>query len=97
MFHSVGLWWIDDVCFTISGSVQTPHTKICMRWRIKKWPKGHHSVVMIDLTEQDDGETDLILNQKDVPSGEVDRTLDGWSVNFWERIKLTFGFHAKIF
>lgn len=67
-----------------------------MRWRMKTWPDEHYSVVTIELEEADDC-TRLTLKQTGIPAGEVDRTKEGWQLNFWQRIKQAFGFEARLY
>ena len=67
-----------------------------MRWRMKSWPDEHYSNVTIELEEKAD-ETILSLKQTGVPERELDRTREGWKVNFWDRMKQIFGFGARLF
>ncbi|XP_025105562.1 activator of 90 kDa heat shock protein ATPase homolog 1-like isoform X2 [Pomacea canaliculata] len=73
-----------------------PEKKLSMRWRMKTWPDEHYSVVTIELEEADDC-TRLTLKQTGIPAGEVDRTKEGWQLNFWQRIKQAFGFEARLY
>lgn len=67
-----------------------------MRWRMKSWPAEHYSNVTIDLEEKEDV-THLSLKQTGVPDKEVDRTQEGWKLNYWERMRHIFGFGAQLF
>ena len=67
-----------------------------MRWRFKTWPTEHYSTVTIDLNEKEDS-TDVQLTQTGVPEAEVERTIQGWKLHYWESIKQTFGFGARLF
>ncbi|KAK7104122.1 activator of 90 kDa heat shock protein ATPase homolog 1-like [Littorina saxatilis] len=73
-----------------------PDKKICMRWRMKSWPDEHYSNVTIELEEKEE-ETVLSLKQTGVPDIEVERTREGWKVNYCERIRQVFGFGARLF
>lgn len=73
-----------------------PDTKVCMRWRLKSWPDEHYSNVTIELAEKE-GETVLSLKQTGVPDREVEKTREGWQLNFWERMRQVFGFGARLF
>lgn len=77
-------------------SLQIPEKKLSMRWRMKTWPDEHYSVVTIELEEAEDC-TRLTLKQTGIPAGEVDRTKEGWQLNFWQRIKQAFGFEARLY
>jgi len=70
-------------------------TKLVQRWRFNNWPAGHYSLVTIELQEKN-GKTHLTLNQTGVPASDKDHTEQGWSANFWSRIKGIFGFGAVL-
>lgn len=83
--------------FVTGGFMElVPNEKIVMRWRLKTWPDAHFSEVTLEFEEKD-GNTLLKLKQNGVPTKEYERTLDGWRVNYWERIKQVFGFGAHLF
>merc|ERR1739848_56807 len=44
----------------------TPYTKISQSWRLKSWPAGHFSEVVMKITQTKD-DTKLSLSQKGVP------------------------------
>lgn len=73
-----------------------PEQKLEMKWRFKTWPAEHYSEVIMDL-EQKDACTELVLTQTGVPENEVERTKTGWQQYYWESIKQTFGFGARLF
>lgn len=83
---------------TITGENVTlvPASKIVQKWRFSSWPEGHYSTVRIDLAEED-GVTVLNLTQENVPSGEADKTEEGWRQNIWGRAKMMFGFGPMLF
>ncbi|XP_076442222.1 activator of 90 kDa heat shock protein ATPase homolog 1-like [Babylonia areolata] len=72
-----------------------PSSKVCMRWRMKSWPDEHYSVVTIELEQKQDS-TVLSMKQVGVPQRELDRTQEGWKVNFWERMKMVFRIGSTI-
>ena len=63
---------------------------------MKGWPDAHYSVVTFEFDEKDDS-TVLTMTQTGVPDSEVERTKEGWKLNYWNRIKQVFGFEARIF
>ena len=67
-----------------------------MRWRFKSWPTEHYSTVTLKITEKED-ETELQLTQTEIPDNDYTRTKDGWHRYYWEPIKQTFGFGARLF
>lgn len=48
-----------------------------MQWRMKVWPDGHMSTVVLEISESDD-ECVLKLRQTLVPESHFERTEDGW-------------------
>ena len=81
----------------ISGKIVDihPRQKLSMTWRISSWPKEHYSLVTITFQPSSSG-TNLSVVQDNVPEGEVDRTRDGWTRFYWERISSCFGCGHKI-
>ncbi len=75
---------------------QKRDTQIVMLWRSKAWPVEHYSTVTFDIEQTDDG-TELTLTQTGVPEAEFERTRDGWNTYYWDAIKQTFGFGARLF
>lgn len=73
-----------------------PYQQIVMRWRYKSWPVEHYSTVTMEFKEKEDS-TDLVLTQTGIPEAEYDRTVQGWQQHYWESIKQTFGFGARLF
>lgn len=70
--------------------------KIEMRWRNKGWPDEHYSNVTLAFRNRDDC-TELRLTQTGIPSGEFDKTKEGWKNHYWRSIKQTFGYGAILF
>jgi len=65
--------------------------KLVQKWRMNTWPEGHYSTVIMELTEKG-GKTHLTLTHSGVPERDKEHTENGWSNNFWTRIKGIFGF-----
>jgi activator of HSP90 ATPase len=60
---------------------------------MRDWPAGHESLVTLTLTAVADG-TRLQLVQTGVPGDEAPRTEYGWRVQFFQRMKMVFGYGA---
>ena len=75
---------------------QVPDKKIVKKWRLKSWPAEHYSQVTMELEQKDDC-TVLHLTQTGVPERDYDSTLEGWKVNYWQRMNQVFGFSARLF
>lgn len=83
--------------YVTGGFVElVPDTKIVQRWRLKTWPDAHFSEVTLEF-EENNGNTLLRLKQTGIPTKEYDKTVEGWRVNYWERIKQVFGYGAHLF
>ncbi len=74
----------------------TPYTRICQNWRLKSWPSGHHSQVVINVRQTKE-DTKVTINQTNVPVKEVDSTREGWQRYYFHAIKQSFGFGASLF
>jgi activator of HSP90 ATPase len=78
----------------ISGyyvDVQAPN-KITMQWRLSSWASGVFSSVVITLSKDEPSVTRLEFAQAGIPDGETERVMQGWRVNFFDAIKMVFGF-----
>ncbi|XP_065833443.1 activator of 90 kDa heat shock protein ATPase homolog 1-like [Oscarella lobularis] len=73
-----------------------PNKKLSLNWRLKEWPDGHYSKVVLDF-EQTSDSTVLKMSQSGVPDFDLDRTERGWKEKYWRAIKMTFGFGASLF
>lgn len=69
--------------------------RIGMKWRMKSWLAGHYSNVTLSLTQTVDG-AKLTLEQSGVPENAVEATMQGWKRYYWQSIKMTFGYGARI-
>mmetsp|Transcript_90410 Transcript_90410/g.156610 ORF Transcript_90410/g.156610 Transcript_90410/m.156610 type:complete len:327 (-) Transcript_90410:962-1942(-) len=79
---------------TINGTYTEvePLKKLGMNWRLSDWAEGHFSPVTITLESFESGTTVLKLQQTNVPTSELERTQQGWKSNFWDPIKMLFGY-----
>lgn len=68
-----------------------PEKKISLRWRLKSWPSGHYSNVLIELEEMKNC-TQLKLKQTGIPASEYDTMKSNWYRYYWHSMKQTFGF-----
>ena len=75
---------------------QEPDKKIVKRWHLKTWPDAHFSDVTLEFLEKD-GDTVLKFKQTGIPAAEFERTQQFWKVNYWQRVKQTFGFGSILF
>ncbi|KAI5615164.1 AHA1, activator of heat shock protein ATPase-like 1a isoform X1, partial [Silurus asotus] len=72
-----------------------PNQKVVMRWRFSSWPAGHFSTVTLHFTARG-GETEVSLEAKGVPRSEEERMKQGWQRYYFDAIKQTFGYGARI-
>lgn len=81
---------------SIVGTVEKaiPGERLVQKWRFQSWPEGHFSKVDMKFSAAGSG-TLLTLKHSAIPSDDFDRTRAGWRTNFWERIRLVFGFNFK--
>lgn len=70
---------------------------ILQNWRLDTWPDGYHSTVRIELSSEEAGTCVMDFAHTGVPYMEMERAKEGWNKNFWEPIKMIFGwgFHTK--
>ncbi|KAK6295362.1 activator of 90 kDa heat shock protein ATPase homolog 1a isoform X2 [Coregonus clupeaformis] len=73
-----------------------PDEKIVMKWRFKTWPCEHYATITLNMKDRGN-ETELKVECKGVPTGEEDRTKEGWKRYYFEAIKQTFGFGARLY
>ena len=59
---------VANVTITWRFLLQEENRRIEMKWRSKIWPSAHHSTVVIQLEQRDDG-TLLTLHQAGIPGG----------------------------
>ncbi|KAL4656374.1 hypothetical protein GN956_G6473 [Arapaima gigas] len=73
-----------------------PDQKIAMKWRYNTWPCEHYATITMNLAERG-GETELSVEFKGVPASEEERTKEGWQRYYFEAIKQTFGYGARLY
>ena len=64
---------------------------IVWKWRFATWQPNHFSTVTIELEQNKDGATDLLLEQVGVPEEEIERTEKGWKGLLLDRLKAMLG------
>lgn len=69
-----------------------PLKKLVMNWRLSDWAADHYSTVTIALDSFESGTTQLKLVQANVPVNDLERVKQGWQHNFWDPIKMLFGY-----
>lgn len=72
-----------------------PFTKIVQKWRLKSWPAGHYSDVVIEIRQSTE-DTRVKVKQTNVPEKEIDNTKMGWRKYYFEAMKRSFGFGASL-
>ncbi|KAH9589449.1 Activator of Hsp90 ATPase [Trypanosoma melophagium] len=72
-----------------------PNEKIKMQWRLRSWPSGIHSSVVMSLRKEEPGVTLLEFAQVGIPEGELQSVQEGWRANFFDAIKMVFGYSME--
>ncbi|KFP72089.1 Activator of 90 kDa heat shock protein ATPase 1, partial [Acanthisitta chloris] len=62
-----------------------PEKQLVMKWRFKSWPAGHFATITLNFNDKG-GETEVCLEGK-----------QGWQRYYFEGIKQTFGYGARLF
>ncbi|KAJ7345040.1 hypothetical protein JRQ81_000990 [Phrynocephalus forsythii] len=73
-----------------------PDKQIAMKWRFKSWPEGHFATMTLTFADKC-GETEVHLEGRGIPASEEERTKEGWQRYYFEGIKQTFGYGARLF
>ncbi|MBN3305078.1 AHSA1 ATPase, partial [Amia calva] len=73
-----------------------PEEKIVMKWRYKTWPCEHYATITVNFINRSH-ETELKVECKGVPVSEEERTRQGWQRYYFEGIKQTFGYGARLY
>lgn len=73
-----------------------PDEKIVMRWRYNNWPCEHYATITMTLFDRS-SETELKVECRGVPDNEEERTKEGWKRYYFQAIKQTFGYGARLF
>ncbi|XP_073673200.1 activator of 90 kDa heat shock protein ATPase homolog 1a [Garra rufa] len=72
-----------------------PDQKIVMKWRFSSWPAGHAATVILNFINKG-SETELIMEARGVPSNDEERMKEGWQRYYFDAIKQTFGYGARL-
>ena len=77
----------------VSGEVKEiiENKKIVQNWRFNSWDSNQMSTVTMSFNAKDD-RVEFILEHKNVPQPDLERTKAGWYENFVRRIPVMFGF-----
>lgn len=70
-------------------------TQIKSQWRLSSWEVGVHSSVVINLKKEEPGVTLVEFAQCGIPSGQIESVKEGWKANFFDAIKVVFGYPVK--
>ncbi|XP_073845468.1 activator of 90 kDa heat shock protein ATPase homolog 1 [Musca autumnalis] len=72
-----------------------PEKRLSLRWRLKSWPSGHYSNVIIEFEEMKNC-TRMKLTQSGIPASEYGTMKTNWNRYYWHSIKQTFGFGVPL-
>ncbi|RNF09856.1 putative activator of 90 kDa heat shock protein ATPase 1-like [Trypanosoma rangeli] len=72
-----------------------PNATIKMQWRLRSWPSGVHSSVVMVLKKEESGVSTLEVAQVGIPEGELQVVQEGWKANFFDAIKMVFGYSME--
>jgi len=67
-----------------------PQKKITQKWRFRDWKDGVYSTVTLTF-DAEGGKTNIALQHENVPSGDLDRTKEGWNRFYWNNFRNIFG------
>ncbi|XP_041827096.1 activator of 90 kDa heat shock protein ATPase homolog 1a [Melanotaenia boesemani] len=73
-----------------------PDEKIVMKWRYNNWPCEHYATIALTFLDRSN-ETELKVECRGVPNSEEEQTKEGWRRYYFEAIKQTFGYGARLF
>ncbi|KAG8013087.1 Activator of 90 kDa heat shock protein ATPase-like protein 1 [Nibea albiflora] len=73
-----------------------PDEKIVMKWRYNNWPSEHYATITMTFLDRS-SETELKVECRGVPDNDEERTKEGWKKYYFEAIKQTFGYGARLF
>ncbi|XP_037602988.1 activator of 90 kDa heat shock protein ATPase homolog 1b [Sebastes umbrosus] len=73
-----------------------PDGKIVMKWRYNNWPSEHYATITMTFYDRS-SETELKVDCRGVPEDEEERTKEGWKRYYFEAIKQTFGYGARLY
>ncbi|KPI83730.1 hypothetical protein ABL78_7233 [Leptomonas seymouri] len=72
-----------------------PPTLLKLQWRLRSWPVGVHSSVVMQLLKEEPGVTILEFAQSGIPAGQLLSVQEGWRANFFDAIKAVFGYSLE--
>lgn len=73
-----------------------PDEKLVMKWRYNNWPAEHYATISMTFVDRS-SETELKVECRGVPESEEERTKEGWKRYYFEAIKQTFGYGARLY
>ncbi|XP_028822195.1 activator of 90 kDa heat shock protein ATPase homolog 1-like [Denticeps clupeoides] len=73
-----------------------PEQKIVMKWRYNTWPCEHYATIALTFTDRGN-ETELGVECRGVPQSDEDQTREGWQRYYFQAIKQTFGYGARLY
>jgi len=76
--------------------LRTWHTVLHSADGFVLFPLGHFATITLNFTDKG-GETEVCLEGKGIPASEEERTKQGWQRYYFEGIKQTFGYGARLF
>ncbi|XP_064427487.1 activator of 90 kDa heat shock protein ATPase homolog 1 isoform X2 [Mirounga angustirostris] len=82
--------------YRVFTTQEVPEKLIVMKWRFKSWPEGHFATITLTFLDKN-GETELCMEGRGIPAPEEERTRQGWQRYYFEGIKQTFGYGARLF
>lgn len=84
----------------VKGGAEQPLGAICTVLRAADRfalvPLGHFATITLNFNDKG-GETEVCLEGKGIPASEEERTKQGWQRYYFEGIKQTFGYGARLF
>lgn len=72
-----------------------PNELITSQWRLSSWPLGVHSSVVMRFVKEEPGVTLLEFAQSGIPAGQLQSVQEGWRANFFDAIKMVFGYNVE--
>ncbi|KPA78458.1 hypothetical protein ABB37_06085 [Leptomonas pyrrhocoris] len=72
-----------------------PPAVLKQQWRLGSWPVGVHSSVVLQLEKEEPGVTVLHFAQSGIPAGQLQSVQEGWRANFFDAIKVVFGYSLE--
>uniref|UniRef100_A0A3P8W3D5 Activator of 90 kDa heat shock protein ATPase homolog 1 n=1 Tax=Cynoglossus semilaevis TaxID=244447 RepID=A0A3P8W3D5_CYNSE len=73
-----------------------PDEKIVMKWRYNTWPSEHYATITLTFVDRS-SQTELKVHCVGVPDSQEELMKEGWKRYYFEGIKQTFGFGARLY